>query len=85
MSAYTKLSIHATEEQGEILTAYLADFPFESFDYEDGVLNAYIPQSEAEACRADIERMLEEEGYSDYRFEDIEQQNWNAVWESDFE
>ena len=85
MSAYTKLSIDATEEQGDILTAYLADFPFESFDYEDGVLNAYIPQSEAEACRADIERMLEEEGYSDYRFEDIEQQNWNAVWESDFE
>lgn len=85
MSNYTKLSIHATEEQGDILTAYLADFPFESFDYEDGVLNAYIPQSEVGACRADIERMLEEEGMLDYYFEDIEQQNWNAVWESDFE
>ncbi|MBE6175071.1 MAG: 50S ribosomal protein L11 methyltransferase [Rikenellaceae bacterium] len=86
MANYVKYTIWVNdEEQGEILTAYLADFPFESFDYEDGVLNAYIPQSEAEACRADIERMLEEEGYSDYRFEDIKQQNWNAVWESDFE
>lgn len=85
MSNYTKLSIHTTEEQGDILTAYLADFPFESFDYEDGVLNAYIPQGEAAIYRADIERMLEEEGMLDYYFEDIEQQNWNAVWESDFE
>lgn len=85
MATYTKLSAHITEEQGDILTAYLADFPFESFDYEGGMLNAYIPQSEVEACRADIERMLEEEGVLDFYFEDIEPQNWNAVWESSFE
>ena len=85
MATYTKLSIQATEEQGDILTAYLAEFPFDSFDYADGLLNAYIPQSEFEACHNEIEDLLHNEGILDYYFEDIESQNWNAVWESNFE
>lgn len=85
MANYTKLSIQATEEQGDILTAYLAEFPFDSFDYADMMLNAYIPQSEFEECREEVEEMLHNEGILDYYFEDIEQQNWNAVWESNFE
>ncbi len=85
MANYTKLSIHATEEQGDILTAYLAEFPFDSFDYADGLLNAYIPQSEFEVQQEEIENLLHNEGILDYYFEDIESQNWNAVWESNFE
>ena len=85
MAAYTKLSIYATEEQGEIIAAYLSEFPFDSFDYQNGLQGAYIPTSEVESCRDDIERMLEEEGFLDYFFEDIEVQNWNATWESNFE
>lgn len=85
MSAYTKLSIHATEEQGEILSAYLADFPFDSFDYAEEMFNAYIQQTELGECQAEIEELLHNEGILDYYFEDIEQQNWNAVWESNFE
>lgn len=84
MANYTKLSIHATEEQGDILTAYLSDFPFDSFDYAEGLLNAYIPQSEFAEYHDAVEEMLHNEGILDYYFEDIEQQNWNAVWESDF-
>ena len=85
MANYTKLSIYATEEQGDILTAYLSDFPFDSFDYTDGLLNAYIPQSEFEVYHDEIENLLHNEGILDYYFEDIESQNWNAVWESNFE
>lgn len=85
MANYTKLSIHATEEQGEILAAYLAEFPFDSFDYGEGLLNAYIPQSEFEPLRNDVEELLHNEGILDYYFEDIEAQNWNALWESNFE
>lgn len=85
MATYTKLSIQATEEQGEILAAYLADYPFDSFDYANGLFNAYIPQSELESCLANVEQLLEEEGIIDYYFEDIESQNWNALWESNFE
>ncbi len=85
MAAYTKLSIHATEEQGEIVSAYLADFPFDSFDYDGEFLNAYAPQSQMEEIRRDVENLLEGEGFLNYFFEDIEAQNWNAAWESDFE
>ena len=85
MSAYTKLSIHATEEQGEILSAYLADFPFDSFDYAEEMFNAYIQQTELGECQAELEELLHNEGILDYYFEDIEQQNWNEVWESNFE
>ncbi len=85
MATYTKLSIHATEEQGEILAAYLAEFPFDSFDYVEDMFNAYIPQSELEGCQEKVEQLLEEEGVLDYYFEDIEAQNWNALWESNFD
>ena len=85
MATYTKLSIHATEEQGEILAAYLADYPFESFDYTEGLFNAYAQQNALDDSLAEIEQMLEEEGFVDYFFEEIEAQNWNSVWESDFE
>ena len=85
MANYTKLSIHATEEQGEILAAYLAEFPFDSFDYTEGLFNAYIPQSEFEEYHDAVEEMLHNEGILDYYFEGIEAQNWNALWESNFE
>ena len=85
MAAYTKLSVYATEEQGEILSAYLADFPFDSFDYDGELLNAYAPQSDMVEFRQAVENMLEDEGVVNYFFEDIEAQNWNAAWESDFE
>jgi ribosomal protein L11 methyltransferase len=85
MATYTKLSINTTEEQGEILAAYLADFPFDSFDYADGLFNAYAQQNALDESLAEIEQMLEEEGFVDYFFEEIEAQNWNSVWESNFE
>ena len=85
MANYTKLSIQVTEEQSDILTAYLADFPFESFDYAGGLLNGYIPQSAFEECRGEVEDLLHAEGVLDFYFEEIGQQNWNAVWESNFE
>ena len=43
---YIALNIAFSEdEQAEILTAELADYPFESFETEDGTLKAYIPRS----------------------------------------
>lgn len=40
---YIELTINITsEEQGEILTAMLADYPFEAFDCADGQLRAYV-------------------------------------------
>ena len=85
MASYTKLSVCTTEEQGEILAAYLAEYPFDSFDYGKGLFNAYIPKEELEGCRDEVKSLLDEEGFIDYFFEEIEAQNWNAVWESNFD
>lgn len=83
---YVELNIPVTDaEQGEILTAYLADYPFESFAQEKGQLKAYIPQERLADCKEEIDELLAEEGVEGTRYVSIETQNWNALWESNFE
>lgn len=84
MATYTKLAVSTTEEQGDILAAYLADYPFDSFDYEEGLFGAYAPKETLEECHDEVVEILEAEGFIDYYFEDIEIENWNATWESNF-
>lgn len=71
------------DEQAEILTAFLADWPFESFETEPGVLKAYIPRERLIDCKAQIDALLAENGVQG-RYVAIETQNWNALWESNF-
>ncbi|MCT4582077.1 MAG: 50S ribosomal protein L11 methyltransferase [Flavobacteriales bacterium] len=70
----------------EILYAELGELPFESFEETDNGIEAYIPApSFKEEMLKDlmIER-LPNQGVK-IATETIEQQNWNAVWESNFE
>lgn len=81
---YTVLNIAvADDEQAEILTAELADFPFESFETGDGVLKAYIPAVRLSGCKDDVDALLARCGIEG-RYAVIRTQNWNAAWESDF-
>lgn len=83
---YVELNIPITDaEQAEILTAYLADFPFESFTQESSQLKAYIPQERLADCKEQIDSLLGDEGVEGYRYVSIETQNWNALWESNFQ
>lgn len=83
---YVELTITAgNAEQVEILTVYLADYPFESFTTEGTQLKAYIPQEHLTPCRSEVEALLAAEGITAYTFAEIETQNWNALWESNFE
>jgi len=72
----------------EIIVAQLAEAGFESFvDTDEGVL-AYGQVNETSVEKALKETMLgEERDDVAFQFESkiIEHQNWNAVWESDFE
>ncbi len=82
-----KLTIQPySEELSEILTAELGDLGFESFfETEDG-LEAYIQVKSYN--KKDLEKLLEnyKEGYSiELKETLIKAQNWNAVWESNFE
>ena len=82
---FIELTINITsEEQGEILTAMLADYPFEAFDCADGQLRAYVQRSDYEECRAEVEQLLRE-WQVEFHAQCVEQQNWNAEWESEWE
>ena len=75
-----------SEEQAEILTALLAARKYESFvDYDVGLL-AYIPSKDFEA--SDLDNLIlpgSEEVRISFEHKVIEQKNWNADWESNFQ
>ena len=92
---YIEYNIHVTgPEEGEIVIAELSDMGFESFsDYLPdgfmpgaGSIKCYIPANvEADSSNhTRIQNYLYSEGYP-YEREEIQQQNWNAEWESQFE
>ena len=81
---YIALNIAVADAaQAEIVTAFLADYPFESFETADGLLKAYIPQERLADCKAEVDALLAEQGVAG-RYISIETQNWNALWESNF-
>lgn len=71
------------DEQAEILTAELADYPFESFETEAGVLKAYIPHERLADCKPEVDALLARCGVAG-RYVAIETRNWNAEWERNF-
>ena len=82
---YIELTLDAADaEQAEILTAELADFPFESFEQEGARLKAYIPQERLADCKGEVDALLAHYGVGRATFLSIEPQNWNALWESNF-
>lgn len=82
---YVELKIAvANDEQAEILTAELADMPFEAFDSDERELRAYIVADEYELCREQVEALLGRWPV-EWCAESVAQQNWNAEWEGAFE
>lgn len=86
MKQYVEISVVCqSEDMSDILTAYLADFPFESFDTEvadEGVvLKAYILAEGWAECREEALGVVLEYGKL-LGEEVIEDENWNAQWES---
>ena len=76
------------EPWNEILVAELSEIGFESFMEEEKIVLAYIPESSENTVA--IESILESfKTKNDLVFtwsrKNIEHQNWNAVWESNFE
>lgn len=83
---YVELNIAIKDvAQGEIITAMLADFPFESFMEEGLILKAYIPKDALIDCKNDVDTLLADTDVEGYNYIEIETQNWNALWESNFQ
>ena len=56
---YVALNVACTGgEQAEILTAELADYAFESFETEGGVLKAYIRREALADCKDGVDAWL---------------------------
>ncbi len=82
---YIELNIPASDPlESELLVAELAELPFDSFTEEDGVLKAYIPSGALPDCKGRVDALLASRGITNARYIEIETQNWNAVWESQF-
>ena len=87
MAQYIKLSVGCgSENEADIVTAFLADYPFESFDTEPttgGVLlDAYIQASCWAECRDEALAVIAEYGTL-HGEELIEDENWNERWEQE--
>lgn len=87
---YLELSVKLTPRDpwADVLLAELSEIGFESFvETEDGLM-AYSPVNKMTAEKAVSNTILErksDEFTSDYEIKIIPHQNWNAVWESDFQ
>ncbi len=82
---YVELDIPVADPvQAEILVAYLADYPFESFMQENSVLKAYIPGERLADCKEQVDALIAESGVEGARYISIGKQDWNALWESNF-
>jgi ribosomal protein L11 methyltransferase len=86
MANYIELNaVIEDAELAEIIVAELAEYPFESFATEPSMLKAYIQQTAMADCMEQVNALLDRYGVAERRYVQIESQNWNALWESNFE
>ena len=87
---YIELTCNLITETQDLLSAYLitglGEIGFESFDEEDKLIKAYIPENFYSQSKLEefIMEIPEEFGKLNWQIEKIEQQNWNAEWEKHF-
>lgn len=74
---------HADEESITLLTAQLLDLGYDSFLEEPDTLHAYIPMEQfaEDALKTLLDATSLVSGFSK---EEMPEQNWNAVWESNY-
>jgi ribosomal protein L11 methyltransferase len=82
MSDYCELSITADSSLQDILIAELSGIGYDGFEESEGMLKAYIPAVDFNQNELGI---LLNKYDVNYLKSDISKQNWNALWESNFE
>lgn len=65
----------------DLLYGLLSEFEFEGFEEQEGLLTGYIPM-ENMPVEADLKAVLK---HFSFNVEEVEDRNWNAVWESNFQ
>ena len=81
MKSYSRFTFSVNDDA---LMALLSSLPFESFEEIDDTLVGYIPTEE---CTEENKSSIHEYAdmfFSKFSYEIIPDQNWNALWESNF-
>lgn len=74
------------EWQKDLLIDSLADFGFDTFEDTDTGFNGYIPAAQLLIPALDGLLMQNSEDYAiDYQVVDLPEENWNKLWESNFQ
>lgn len=82
---YYKYKILCKAEVSEILIAFLGELPFDTFQEAENGLDAFVPDKlHSENIYKAVEELSQQ---FDFQFEKefIKAQNWNKVWESNFQ
>jgi ribosomal protein L11 methyltransferase len=84
MADYIQITATGIEdpEQKELMIALLAEEGCEGFEEEESLIRAYIP--EADFNKESIDELFHQNNIR-YSLSVIKEQNWNSVWESQFE
>jgi ribosomal protein L11 methyltransferase len=82
MENYLELTIKADEATQEMLIAGLSELGFDGFEESADQLKAYVPESGFQ--EKDFNHLLNTYNLN-YSKSIIQKQNWNKVWESNFE
>ncbi|MFM7402329.1 MAG: 50S ribosomal protein L11 methyltransferase [Bacteroidota bacterium] len=82
---YYRYDIKCDAETAEVLVAFLAEAPFDTFEENEQGLSAYLPAragtQEAEALLGEYQHQFSYEWSKEF----IPGQNWNELWESNFQ
>ncbi len=83
MATYIQLEFqNISSEQSDLLIAQLSEIGFDGFEEEDKNLKAFIPANDF--IEAAVKEIAASHNLS-YTQSTIEETNWNAVWESNFQ
>jgi ribosomal protein L11 methyltransferase len=84
MADYIQITATGIEdpEQKELMIALLAEEGCEGFEEEENLIRAYIP--EADFNKDSVDELFHQNNIK-YSLSVIKEQNWNSVWESQFE
>ncbi|MEN9612418.1 MAG: hypothetical protein RLZZ628_3232 [Bacteroidota bacterium] len=82
---YYCYEIETESYQVDILTALLGELPFDCFEETDAGLKAYIPEPDYSESIAETIADYAEQFEFQYVRRHIPSENWNAVWEANFQ
>ncbi|MFD2599746.1 50S ribosomal protein L11 methyltransferase [Sphingobacterium corticis] len=82
--AFSSATIEAWQK--DLLIAALGDIGYDTFEDNDNGFVAYIPSANLDIPALETVLVQETEGYDiEYDVQEVEEQNWNVLWESNFQ